>query len=90
MGVPVVTMAGPTALGRAGVSQLQNLGLAELIAESEENYVRIAAELAGNLDRLARLRRELRGRMEASPLMRGQDFARAMEDAFEKMWRTEI
>ena len=30
MGVPVVTLVGPTAMGRAGLSQLMNLGLAAI------------------------------------------------------------
>ena len=47
MGVPVVTLAGQTAVGRAGVSTLSNVGLTELIAHTPEEYVRIAAELAG-------------------------------------------
>ena len=32
MGVPVITLAGPTAVGRSGVSILSNVGLTELIA----------------------------------------------------------
>jgi predicted O-linked N-acetylglucosamine transferase (SPINDLY family) len=88
MGVPVITLGGPTALGRAGISQLRNLQLEELIAESEEDFVRIAAGLAADPGRLAELRRTLRPRMEASPLMRGRDFARAMEDAFALMWQS--
>ena len=39
MGVPVVTLSGPTVVGRAGLSQLMNLGLPELIASSPERYV---------------------------------------------------
>ena len=34
MGVPVVTLAGRTAVSRAGVSILSNVGLPELIAET--------------------------------------------------------
>ncbi len=36
MGVPVITLAGPTAVGRGGVSILSNLGLTELIARTPE------------------------------------------------------
>jgi predicted O-linked N-acetylglucosamine transferase (SPINDLY family) len=87
MGVPVVTLAGPTPLGRAGISQLKNLGLEKLIGDSGESYVRIARELADDLPRLSALRGGLRGLMESSPLMRSADFARGVEEAFEKMWR---
>jgi predicted O-linked N-acetylglucosamine transferase (SPINDLY family) len=88
MGVPVIALAGGTVVGRAGVSQLTNLGLPELIARTPQQYAQIAADLAGNLPRLAELRRTLRGRMEASPLMDAPRFARNMEAAYRQMWRS--
>jgi len=87
MGVPVVTLAGRTAVGRGGVSILSNVGLRELIAPDEAAYIRIAAELAGDLRRLTEVRSTLRGRMRRSPLMDGAAFARDMEAAFRMMWR---
>src|SRR6202034_30747 len=47
MGVPVVTLVGKTVVGRAGVSQLSNLGLTELVAQTPEQYIQYATELAG-------------------------------------------
>ena len=87
MGVPVVTLVGSTVVGRAGLSQLMNLGLPELIASSPEQYVQIAAELARDLPRLGRLRATLRERMEASPLMDAARFTRNIEAAYREMWR---
>jgi predicted O-linked N-acetylglucosamine transferase (SPINDLY family) len=87
MGVPVVTMAGQTHVSRVGVSLLSNVGLAELIARSAEEYVSIAADLAGDLPRLAELRRTLRSRMQASPLMDFSGFAHNVEAAYRQMWR---
>jgi predicted O-linked N-acetylglucosamine transferase (SPINDLY family) len=87
MGVPVVTLVGQTVVGRAGLSQLTNLGLPELIAQTPEQYVQIAAALAGDLTRLAELRRTLRARMQASPLMDAPRFARNIEAAYRQMWR---
>ena len=69
MGVPVVTRIGETIVGRAGWSQLSNLNLTELAAQTDEQFVSIAANLAGDIPRLAELRRTLRGRMAGSPLM---------------------
>ncbi len=86
MGAPVVTMAGETAMGRAGVSQVMNLGLAELAASSPEEYVRVAGKLAGDLPRLGELRAGLRERMKGSPLMDGRRFAQNMEAAYRGMW----
>jgi len=86
MGVPVVTRLGGTVVGRAGWSQLCNLDLRELAADSDDAFVRIATGLAGDLPRLAGLRAGLRARMSASPLMDGDRFARSIEAAFREIW----
>ena len=39
MGVPLVSLAGGTAVGRSGLSILSNLGLRELVANDSEQYV---------------------------------------------------
>jgi protein O-GlcNAc transferase len=87
MGVPVVTLAGRTVVGRGGVSILSNVKLPELIARTPAEYVRIAVGPAGEVSRLQGLRRELRGRMEESPLMDGVGFARQMEVAYRTIWK---
>jgi predicted O-linked N-acetylglucosamine transferase (SPINDLY family) len=87
MGVTTVSLAGRTAVGRGGVSILSNVGLAELVAGTEADYCRFAAELAADLQRLGQLRSTLRERMKASPLMDGPRFARNMEAAYRQMWR---
>ena len=88
MGVPTITQIGKTVVGRAGWSQLCNLGLPELAARTPEEFVQIAAQLAGDLPRLQELRATLRARMRASPLMDGKRFAGHMEQAYRQMWRT--
>jgi predicted O-linked N-acetylglucosamine transferase (SPINDLY family) len=87
MGVPVVSLVGKTAVSRGGHSILSNVGLPELVAQSPEQYVEIAAGLAGNVDRLANLRAGLRDRMRSSPLLDASKFARDVEAAFRDMWR---
>ena len=87
MGVPVVTLAGTTHVSRVGVSLLTNVGLSKLIAESPEEYIRIAANLAKDVPRLKELRSSLRERMAASPLMDAPRFARNVEAAYRQMWR---
>jgi predicted O-linked N-acetylglucosamine transferase (SPINDLY family) len=87
MGAPVVSLAGTAPVSRAGLSQLTNLGLPELVAQSEEDYVRIAVELAGNPPRLAELRATMRARMQASPLMDAPGYARNVEAAYQGMWK---
>ena len=74
-------------MGRGGRSILSNLGLTELIAFTPEQYLRIATDLAKDTDRLAGLRRGLRDRMLASPLMDAAGFARDVEAAYRQAWR---
>ncbi len=88
MGVPVVTLRGRTAVGRAGVSILSNVGLTDWIADNPEQYVSIAQQMAGDLPRLGELRSTLRRRMRQSPLMDAPQFARDVEAAYRQMWHT--
>src|SRR5687768_3119980 len=75
-------------VGRAGVSQLSNIRLTELIAKDQEQFIEIAAGLARDLPRLAELRATLRQRMAASPLCDQAGFARDIEAAYRMIWRT--
>jgi predicted O-linked N-acetylglucosamine transferase (SPINDLY family) len=88
MGLPVASLAGDRPVSRAGLSQLSNLGLPELVAFKEDDYLRIAAELANDIPRLQELRRTLRRRMESSVLMDAPRFARNIEAAYRAMWRS--
>jgi len=87
MGVPVVCLAGRTAVSRGGLTIMSNIGLPELVARSPDEYVAIAARLASDLPRLALLRSTLRERLESSPMMDTQRFARQIEIAYRTMWR---
>jgi predicted O-linked N-acetylglucosamine transferase (SPINDLY family) len=87
MGVPVVTWPGDRIASRQTVAFLTELGLTDLAASSADDYVRIAAELAGDPARRAELRRTLRPRMAASPLTDGTQFTPGLEAAYRQMWR---
>jgi len=87
MGVPVVSLAGQTAVGRGGLSILSNVGLPELVAHDVDQYLRIATDLAQDLPRLTQLRATLRPRMQQSPLTDAPRFARNVEAAYRTMWR---
>jgi protein O-GlcNAc transferase len=87
MGVPVISLVGQTTVGRAGWSQLSNLGLSELAASSTGDFVRLASTLACNLPRLAEWRATLRARMQRSPLMDAARFAHGIEEAYRTLWR---
>ncbi len=82
MGVPVISLAGWMSISRQGVRFLRSVGLDELLAGTIEDYVRIAAELAGDQARLAELRAGLRKRMSCSPLMDAHRLSRELEAAY--------
>ncbi len=87
MGVPVITLEGRSHVSRVGVSQMNNLGLPELIAHNTENYVDITVALANDLPRLAALRSGLRERVRTSPLMNTSRFVKNLEDAYQTIWK---
>ena len=79
MGVPVVSVAGNTHAGRMGLSILRNLGLDDLVADDVGSYIDKAAELVVDRPRLELLRRSLRDRLRASPLMDEAGFVAKFE-----------
>ncbi len=87
MGVPVVSRVGRTCVGRGGLSQLFQLDLLELAAESDAGFTSAVLGLAKDLPRLAALRAELRERLVNSPLMDAARFARSLEASYRQLWR---
>lgn len=87
MGVPMITLAGRHFVSRMGVTILTNAGLPELIANSEDAYVKITVDLANDRERLKKMRHGLQEKVVASPLMDQKLFARNMEAAYREMWK---
>jgi predicted O-linked N-acetylglucosamine transferase (SPINDLY family) len=87
MGVPVVSLAGLAHASRVGVSLLSCVGLTDLIAHSEDEYVSKAIALALDAPRRDDLRRTLRERMRASPLCDQRAYAQRFGDAVRACWR---
>lgn len=88
LGVPVITRSGDIFQSRAGRSILGAMGLDELIAGSDEEYVRAAVALGRDSARQTALRAGLRERMRASALTDGRAYARDLEAAYRGIWRT--
>ena len=87
MGVPVVTLPGPRPASRSAASILSTVGLREWIAQTPDDYVRLAVGFARETDRLAALRTSLRDRMRGSPLMDEKKFVLDLELAYRRMWQ---
>ncbi len=88
LGIPVVTRAGDRLLGRYGATLLDSVGLGDLVAESDDAYVAIAVALARNPARLAQLRSTLGRRFAESPICDARSYARSVEEAYRRMWRS--
>ena len=85
MGVPVLTLPGPTFAGRHSASHLTNVGLTDWIVDSPDAYVEKAETWAQDLDGLAALCASLRERTRSSPLCDGARYARNLETALRRM-----
>jgi predicted O-linked N-acetylglucosamine transferase (SPINDLY family) len=87
MGVPVITLRGERHAGRVGASILARMGLEEMVAESQDQYVGIGIKLAQDMTALENLRADLRSRMQSSGPCDGRSFARSMETTLQKLWQ---
>jgi predicted O-linked N-acetylglucosamine transferase (SPINDLY family) len=87
MGVPLVCLEGPAPAQRLTSRVLRSAGLDVCCADSPDRYVQIATELARDHARLVELRRVLRGRLQASPLLDARGVTRDLEAAYRQMWR---
>lgn len=87
MGVPVLTLTGPSPPHRHCAAILQHVGLGDWVAGSEEAYVDVARQWATDLPRLAMLRAGLRTQIEHSEVCRPENVARGLEHALRQMWR---
>jgi predicted O-linked N-acetylglucosamine transferase (SPINDLY family) len=87
MGVPMVTLRGNSHCGRMAASTLTAGGFPQFVADSEDQYIHIARELAADLPRLAELRRTMRATTAASTLCDGAKFIVGWERAIREAWK---
>ena len=87
MGVPTLTMTGPTMPSHGSASYLTHLGLEAFVTEDEQLFVQRAVFLADNLAFLATLRITLRQRYNDSVVGQPAVAAAGLERAFRIMWQ---
>jgi predicted O-linked N-acetylglucosamine transferase (SPINDLY family) len=85
MGVPVVTLAGPSCVTRQGIAALALAGLQDLVTDTPAAYIATAIRLARDLPRLRELRRQLRERFKGT-IGNVERFTRQLEAAYLDMW----
>ncbi|CAO1668270.1 hypothetical protein NYA30BAC_03667 [Halomonas sp. NYA30] len=86
MGVPVVTLPGPTFAGRHSATHLINAGLPELVTNSWDEYRQRVVELANDLPNLAVIRAGLRTILHYSPVCDAPRFANHFNNALRAIW----
>lgn len=86
VGTPMATLAGTYGQSRTAASILMAVGLGDLVARTEEEYVEINVRLASDTQYLSRLRSSLRERMQDSPLMDYRSFTSALEGLYRGIW----
>lgn len=86
MGVPLVSLPGPTFAGRHSATHLTNAGMPELVVSSWDEYRERVIELASDLDSLATIRRHLREVLLESPVCDSRRFARHFMTAVRAIW----
>ena len=87
MGVPVVTLAGARFSARVSAAILSRAGLGDWVAATDSEYAEIASRQSLNLPALLELRRTLRKRFAASPVLDGARVARELEAVYRQVWR---
>jgi protein O-GlcNAc transferase len=85
-GLPVVTCAGETMVSRIAGSQLDAIGLPELITGNLEQYEALALRLATHREELRSYRERLAANRRTHLLFDMARYARDFEDAMERVW----
>ena len=85
MGVPVLAMAGYNFNSRCGESINKNLGIDQLIAKDESDYVQKIVNLSNNQDDFIKLRKFVYANALKSPLFNNQDYSKSFFEALEQI-----
>jgi predicted O-linked N-acetylglucosamine transferase (SPINDLY family) len=81
-GLPILTLIGETFAGRVAASQLNALGLDQLIVNSKQEYFNKAVELASRPDLLKNIRIELESKRSTSPLFDTKQYVKDLESIY--------
>ena len=81
-GLPVLTCAGEAFASRVAASLLNAVGLPELITTSQDEYEKVAIEIATNPSKLIYLKSKLTDNIKSSPLFDTEGFTRDLENLY--------
>jgi predicted O-linked N-acetylglucosamine transferase (SPINDLY family) len=92
MGVPTITMNGPTIPCQQGVDIMRSYGLEQFIADDEDDYIYKAIDWRQHIPELAEIRLGMRDRIPVNPLPDfniAENFERALREAWKIYCRGE-
>ena len=84
-GVPIISMAGKAFASRVGASLLTAIGLPELIAHSEAEFIKLACTLGKDPKALKVLKDKLVINYQTMPLFNSQLYCKHLEAAYQEM-----
>jgi protein O-GlcNAc transferase len=87
MGVPTLTVAGPTPAARQGAAIMGQVGLDGFTAADDADFVEKGVYWANHLAELAGVRARLREQCRQSPVLRPHVIVDAFERALRRMWQ---
>jgi predicted O-linked N-acetylglucosamine transferase (SPINDLY family) len=87
-GLPLVTCAGSSFVGRMASSQLAAIGLPELVTANLGDYEALALRLARDPSALAAVKAKLERNRATHPLFDSARYTRHIESAYETMWQS--
>ena len=86
VGVPVLTLEGPTPPSRNGATLAHAIGAPEMITHSFDEYEQLALRLINDRDELDALRVKLLRNAETWPIFDVERLTRHLEIAYDMMW----
>ncbi|BCL60564.1 hypothetical protein DGMP_12570 [Desulfomarina profundi] len=86
MGVPYITLAARPGMGRIGSSILYGVDHPDWIADTENEYIQLAIQLASDIKKLSEIRKNLRRTLELGPMMDEKAFTLRVEQAYREMF----
>jgi predicted O-linked N-acetylglucosamine transferase (SPINDLY family) len=87
MGVPVLTLAGQTAVSRSTAAAMEGAGFPQFVTDSQAQYIETALKLAADLAGLDAVRQSIRARLAANTLKDPVALTRNLEALLRGIWR---
>lgn len=86
-GLPVITLIGESFGARVAASLLHAIGLPELAVNTQEQYEKLAIELANNSARLQNIKSQLKKNVQFEPLFDTPLFTKYIESAYRQAYQ---